>query len=158
VLYGHAPSAQMELSRLQLKPALTIKAQVTCVKEVPANSKIGYGSRFVTTRPSLIASLPVGYGDGFSRVLFPGMQVLIGGKRLPVVGNICMDQMMVDATELGSLEVGAEAVLLGEQGDEHITAEELAAQMGTINYEILCMLSERLPRSYVYREDPVPGR
>ena len=95
--------------------------------------------------------MPVGYGDGFSRLLFPGLSVLIRGQRAPVAGNICMDQMMVDITDIGPVPVGEEAVLIGRQGNDCITVEEIAAIMGTINYEIICMLSERLPRVYVYR-------
>ncbi len=151
VLYGHRPSDEVDMSRFSLQPALTLRAQVSCVKELPPGSPIGYGSKFVTQRRSVIASLPVGYADGFSRLLFPGYQVLIRGKRCPVVGNICMDQMMVDITELGQVPVGEEAILIGKQGDDCITVEEIAKQMGTINYEVICMLSERLPRVYVYR-------
>jgi alanine racemase len=121
------------------------------VKRVPGGTPISYGRTFITERESLIASLPVGYADGLSRKLSNRGQVLIRGRRLPIVGAVCMDLTMVDATDLPGLETGEEVVLFGGQGDAVISVEEVAGWAETINYEVLCGISQRVPR--VYRLD-----
>lgn len=118
------------------------------VKRVPAGDAVSYGLRYRLERESSIATVPVGYADGYSRVLGPDAEVLIRGRRYPVAGTVTMDQLMVDCAD-DPVEAGDEVVLIGRQDGEEITAEHLAAWMGTINYEIVCMVSERVPREYV---------
>lgn len=147
ILYGLYPSAEVEKELLPLRPALRLKARVTQVKRVPPGAGISYGQIYHTSRETNIATLPIGYADGFSRLLSGKARVLIGGKPFPVVGRICMDQCMVETGDY-PVKVGEEAVLIGRQGEEEITADELAQLLGTINYEVICMISDRIPRVY----------
>jgi len=150
IIFGDYPSLEVNTKLLDLQPALACKARVSYVKEVPAGTPISYGCRFVTERPSIIASLPLGYGDGYSRAFSKcGGEVLLRGVRVPIVGTICMDQLMVDVTDIGGAEIGERAVIIGKQGKEEITTRELADKIDTIPYEIICMLSERIPRRYI---------
>jgi alanine racemase len=148
IQYGLYPSSEVDHSKIALQAVFSLKAKVIQVKKVAAGAGISYGQHYHTTREATIATLPLGYADGWSRRLSPRSEVLIGGKRYPIVGTICMDQCMVDLGK-DEVEVGAEAVLLGKQGKERITADELAEKLGTINYEITCMISDRVPRIYV---------
>ena len=131
-----------------LMPAMSWRTAVSMVKRVPAGEGISYGLRYRLEREATIATVPVGYADGYSRLLGGKAEVLIRGSRYPVVGNVTMDQLMVDCGD-EPVETGDEAVLMGRQGGEEITAEDLAGWMGTANYEIVCMVSERVPREYV---------
>ncbi|MBC7335163.1 MAG: alanine racemase, partial [Clostridia bacterium] len=115
---------------------------------VPAGTGISYGRTFVTRRESRIATLPLGYADGYSRLLSNCGQVLVRGKRAPVVGRVCMDQTMIDVTDVEGVAEGDEVVLFGRQGEAFLPVEELAAKMGTISYEVLCLVGERVPRFY----------
>ena len=134
---------------MSLKRAMSLRTRVALVKDVPAGTCIGYGRRFVARRTSRIATLPVGYGDGYNRCLSCGVgEILIKGKRAPVAGLICMDQCMVDVTDIGDVVIGDEAVLFGKQGDAEITLEELSVAQKTIPYEIMCAISRRVPRVY----------
>jgi alanine racemase len=144
-LFGLSPSPDMSLPK-SFRRALTWKARLTSVREFPAGHGISYGSVYVTTRKEWIGVIPVGYGDGFRRV--KDQQVLVHGKRVNVVGRICMDQCMLQLDDVPDAVAGDEVVLLGEQGEQEITAEELARKWGTINYEVLCGLADRLPRLY----------
>lgn len=156
VLYGVAPSAAL-VGRIPLEPVMRVTTQVLYVKDLPRGASISYGRSFLTRRPSRIATLPIGYADGFPRSFggragagaseVRGADVLLGGQRCPIVGIVCMDLCMVDVTDLHRpVESGDEAVLLGAQGRERITVEELATRAGTVPYEILCGFSERVPR------------
>lgn len=147
-IYGLKPSPTVVNPRTaELKPVLTWSTRITQLKEVPAGTGLSYGHTFVTTVPSLIASLPVGYGDGLMRLLSGKMDVLVGGIRCPQVGRICMDQCVVDVTALrGRVKQGDEAVLVGAQGTEEITADEMADNLGTINYEITTQIARRVAR------------
>lgn len=147
-LYGLPPSPAVASPRLaELRPALEWKTSVTQLKEVPADTGLSYGHTFVTKVPSLVATLPVGYGDGLSRGLSNRLEVLVGGVRCPQVGTITMDQCLVDVTALRQrLALGDEAVLIGRQGDAEIGAGELAAALGTINYEVVTAIAARVPR------------
>jgi alanine racemase len=148
-LYGCYPAAdQAWRARLQLKPVMSFKSLILQVKEVPAGYGISYGRLFTTSRPTRLAVLPVGYDDGYPRRLTGRAQVLIGGRRVPVVGRICMNACMADVTELPAVQPGDEVVLLGRQGLEEITADELAAWQETINYEVLCLIGSRNQRCY----------
>ncbi|NLJ69206.1 MAG: alanine racemase [Firmicutes bacterium] len=132
---------------LKLSPCMELKAAVSYVHRVPAGSGISYGKQFVTPKETNIVTLPVGYADGYSRLFSGKGEVLLQGRRFPIVGSICMDQCMVDVGDL-SVKIGEEVVLLGRQGSQEITADELAEKMGTINYEIVCMIGSRVPRIY----------
>jgi alanine racemase len=147
-IYGLRPSPRVvNPGANELQPVLEWKTRITFLKEVPAGVGISYGHSFHTSRASLVATLPVGYGDGLSRLLSDRMIVLVGGMRCPQIGRITMDQLMLDVTALrGRAKLGDEAVLIGRQGIEEISADALAATLGTINYEIVTAISPRLPR------------
>lgn len=149
ILYGIYPSKEVNKSVLDLKPAMTLKTNIAMIKWVEENTSISYGRKFVTKRKSQIATIPVGYADGYSRLLTGKVRVLVSGQYAPVVGSICMDQCMVDVTDIkGEIKTGDEVVLLGKQGNSEITAEELADYIGTIPYEIVCIIGKRVPRVY----------
>lgn len=145
MLYGYVSGFQPELS---LEPVLSFKTRVVHLKTVPQGTPVSYGGIFTTSRKSIIATLAVGYADGYSRILSNTAQVLIRGKRVPVVGRVCMDMTMADVTENPEVALGDEAVLIGKQGSDIITAAEVAGWAGTIPYEILCAISKRVPRVY----------
>lgn len=149
ILYGYYPSNEIKKENLSIRPALTLKASITRVQEMDKDMYISYGNTFKTKRKSLIATLPIGYADGYSRLLAKSANVIINGKFAPIVGRICMDQCMIDVTDIGNVKVGDEVMLLGEQGNLKFNADNLAEIMGTINYEILCMLKYRIPRVYI---------
>ena len=151
--YGHWPSKETYLSyRLQggsndlFKPVMSWRTRVTQLKQVPADSFIGYGCTYRTTAPAKLAVLPVGYADGYDRKLSNLAYVLIKGRRAPVRGRICMNLMMVDVTDIKGVRLGEEVTLMGRDADEILTAEQLAAWAGSINYEILARLSPLIPR------------
>jgi len=146
MLYGSSPSRNIPSK--ELRSILSWKCRVLQVKEVPKDTGISYGHDFVTTRPSRIATISVGYADGYLRCLTNKGQVLIKGKRAPVVGRVTMDMTMVDVTDLPEVITGDEVVLIGPQGEDMITAEDVATWADTINYEIFCALSHRVPRYY----------
>jgi len=146
-LYGYPPGSQSGAA-LQAQTVMTFKTRVLHLKRVPAGTPISYGGTYTTRRESVVAVLPVGYADGYSRAWSNRGQVLIGGRRAPVIGRVCMDMTMVDVTEIPEVRIGDEAVLIGSQGSETLSADELARQMGTIPYEILCAVSHRVPRLY----------
>jgi alanine racemase len=147
-LYGLPPSATIANRRVaELKPVLEWKSQIIFLKEVVAGTGLSYGHAYYTQKPSLIATVPIGYGDGLARNLSNKLEVLVRGVRCPQVGRITMDMSLIDVTALRSqVETGDEVVIIGEQGKERITAEELAAKLGTINYEIVTGISHRVPR------------
>jgi len=149
ILYGYYPSDYLKGKVLDLMPAMTLKTQVVHVKELPEGSYIGYGRKFYTHQKTKIATIPVGYADGYSRNLGNKGRVLIRGQYAPIVGNICMDQFMVDVTNIKGVSVEDEVVLFGKQGEKEIPVEEIATLLGTINYEIVCMIGKRVPRVYV---------
>lgn len=149
ILYGLAPSDEVGAG-LSLIPAMQFKTRVIYVKKVPSGSKISYGGTHTTVQETVIATLPVGYADGYNRLLSNQGEVLIQGTRCPVVGRVCMDQITVDVTHLPSVSLGEEAVLFGKQGQAEITIDEIADKLHTINYEIVCAVSGRVPRIYVH--------
>ncbi len=151
ILYGYYPSSEVNKHKLLLKPAMTLKANVILVKEVENNTSVSYGRVFTTKRRSRIATIPIGYADGYSRLLTGKANVLINGELAPVVGTICMDQCMVDITDIDSnVKVGDEVVLFGKQMEKEIKVEELANLIGTINYEIISVVGKRIPRVYLH--------
>ncbi|PYG88197.1 alanine racemase [Ruminiclostridium sufflavum DSM 19573] len=151
ILYGMYPSEEVDKSKIDLKPAMTLKANVVLVKEVEKNTSISYGRIYTTKRTSKIATIPIGYADGYTRMLSNKGEVLVRGQYAPVVGRVCMDQCMLDVTDLDcSVEVGDEVVLIGKQEDKVITAEDVAKTIGMINYELVCIVGKRIPRAYIH--------
>lgn len=147
MLYGIHPAPEMR-PRVELRPVLSWKTRILQLKEVPPETSISYGRTFVTRRRSRIATLPVGYADGYSRLLSNRGQVLVRGRRAPVVGAVCMDLTMVDVTDIPDAGTGDEVVLIGRQGEETISAEEVASWAHTIPYEVLTSISARVPRVF----------
>jgi alanine racemase len=127
---------------------LSLVTRIAFLKKVPAGVPISYGRTFVTRRESIIATLPIGYADGYSRGLSNKAEVLVRGVRAPVVGRVCMDMCMIDVTDVPGVHEGDDVLLIGSQGNERITADEIAAKTGTIAYEVLCGISSRVPRIY----------
>jgi alanine racemase len=152
-IYGCDPMHEDPLLR-SLEPALELLTYVGAVKRASSGDSVGYGRRFVADRETWIATLPIGYGDGVRRALTNNCDVLIGGRRYPLVGTVSMDNITVDVGDVDAVRVGAPAVLIGASGDERVTAEELARRIGTINYEVVCGISPRVPR--VYHRDGMP--
>jgi alanine racemase len=146
MMYGYYPSNTTTES-VQLKPAMTLKSKVSFVKHISAGESVSYGRRYRATRGTTIASLPIGYADGYFRLLTGKASVLLQGKRFPVVGSICMDQMMVDVKK-ADVVAGDEVVIIGKQNKNQILAYELADHIGTVPYEVLCAVSSRVPRIY----------
>lgn len=151
-LYGLYPSGEVNHQVVKLSPVLTLKTKAVLVKTLPPHWGVSYGTRYVTQGNERIATLPIGYADGFSRMLSGKAQVLVRGRRVPVVGTICMDQCMVSlqsfAAEAEEIQAGEEVVLIGHQSGAVITADEVASQLGTIPYEVICMMAHRIPRVY----------
>ncbi|MDP3041616.1 MAG: alanine racemase [Candidatus Omnitrophota bacterium] len=144
VIYGLHPKEGL---RINLKPVLSLKTRIVFIKQVPAGTGISYGRTYITKRPTRIVILPIGYGDGYPRNLSNLGMLLIGGRRFRISGRICMDQIMVDVGNFKP-KIGDEVVLIGRQGKQKVTAEELADLSGTISYEIVCGLGSRIPRVY----------
>ncbi|MDO3378792.1 alanine racemase [Geoalkalibacter halelectricus] len=145
VLYGALPSNHFA-GRLDLRPVMHWRTSIALLKTLPSGSGISYGHRFVTARPTLVATLPVGYADGYNRRLTNRGEVLVRGRRVPVAGTVCMDWTMIDVTEVPGVQVGDEVTLLGEADGQWIRAEEWAEKIGTIPYEVFCQVSKRVPR------------
>ncbi|MCR2803349.1 alanine racemase [Paenibacillus soyae] len=154
-MYGLYPSDEVNKDSIKLRPVLSLKTRVVWTKTAPAGWGISYGTRYVTSEDETIGTLPIGYADGFSRMLTGKAHGLVRGVKAPIRGTICMDQCMIaldgvqQAAGGASVETGAEVVLIGRQGEAEITAEEVAEQLGTIPYEVTCMLAARVPRLYV---------
>ena len=148
VTYGLYPSTDVAPALLELTPALEWHSRVTHVKTLPAGREISYGGAYVTTRPTVVATIPVGYADGYRRSLSGRFYVLIRGKRAPILGRICMDQMMVDVTDIPGVQLNDPVVLVGRDGTEVITMEDIAAAADSFNYEFVCGISRRVPRLY----------
>jgi alanine racemase len=146
MLYGYSPLE--EETEIPLKPILQLRTRVIALKKVPAGTSISYGRTFFTQRESLIATVSIGYADGYPRLLSNRGVMIAKGRRVPVVGRICMDMTMLDVTEAPALNVGDWVTVIGEEGDEAVWADELARQADTIPYEILCGIGERVPRIY----------
>ena len=149
VTYGMYPSEEVSPELLSLKPALQFLSKVTFVKTLTAGCEISYGGTFVTTGETRVATVPVGYADGYRRSLSGKFYCLIHGKKAPILGRICMDQMMVDVTEIPETKPGDRVTLVGTDGEETITMEAIAAAADSFNYEFVCGISRRVPRIYV---------
>ena len=149
VQFGHFPDAKMDHALCDLVPVLELKSRVATVRDVPANTPVSYGRTNTLTRPSRLAVIPVGYGDGFCRGFSNKLTVLINGKKLPIVGRICMDMCMVDVTDAPDVKEGDVAILYGSDGTNDQPVEAGAEIMHTISYELLCVLTKRIPRIYL---------
>ncbi len=148
ILYGYYPSNFVKKERMPLKPVMSLKTYAMYVKEIEKGDSVGYGRTYIADEKRRIATIPAGYADGVSRLLSNRGYVLINGKRAPIRGRVCMDQLMADVTGI-DVKPWDEAVILGRQGNEEITADEIAGLMGTISYEVLCLISKRVPRVYI---------
>jgi alanine racemase len=137
---------------ISLQPALSLKARVTSVRPLAAGATVSYGRTFRAGRPTTVATVPIGYADGFSRALSNRGSMLVRGRRCPIVGRVCMDATMIDVGAIGGIGVGEEVVIYGRQGGEGISVEETAALLDTIPYEIVCAIGKRVPRRYVAAE------
>lgn len=147
-MYGLHPSEDVALSEVDLRPALSLKSHVIMVKTIEAGSRVSYGGDFTAPATMRIATVPVGYGDGYPRKLTGKGWVLIRGRKAPIVGRICMDQFMVDVSDMPDVVFGDEVTLIGTDGEETITTEELSELSGRFNYEFVCDLNKRIPRVY----------
>ncbi len=148
VTYGMYPSSEVEAASLPIQPALQWLSRVTHVKTLPAGREISYGGTFVTERETRVATVPVGYADGYRRSLSGKFYVLIRGRRAPILGRVCMDQMMVDVTDIPDVTLNDRVVLVGRSGNEEITMEQIADAADSFNYEFVCGISRRVPRVY----------
>jgi len=152
IIYGLWPSDEVD-QQIKLIPAMKFKTQVGFVKEVSPQVSISYGRTYFTNKPSLIATLPIGYADGWSRLLANKAKVLVRGQQAPLVGRVCMDQCMIDVTDIPGVALGDEVLLFG---GTDLPVEKIADYMGTINYEIICMVGKRVPRFYIGSSDADP--
>lgn len=149
ILYGLYPSDQVQREALFLEPAMELKSFITYIKEIGPGAAVSYGGTFVADRPMRLATVSIGYGDGYPRSLSNKGEVLVHGTRARILGRICMDQLMIDVTRIPEAREGDEVTLLGRDGTEEITMEELADLSGRFHYEIPCLMGKRLPRVYV---------
>ena len=149
ILYGCYPSDEVDVNELSIKPVMSVKANIVHLKDVPAGFSVGYGRRYISETPSKIATLALGYADGYPRPYSQFAKVIVNGVMAPVAGNICMDQCMVDVTDVPDVKVGDEVIIMGTDGKNTILADDIAKATGTINYEICCAFGQRLPKVYV---------
>ena len=148
LLYGLYPSHDIDKSRLDIKPAMRWVAKISHVKTLPAGREISYGGTFVTEKQTVVATVPVGYADGYPRCLSNIGEVLVNGKRVPIIGRICMDQFMIDVTDVPGVSLGSEVTLVGCDGEESLSMEEVSEKAYSFNYELPCRISRRVPRIY----------
>jgi alanine racemase len=151
LIYGIYPSPEVSKS-IQVKPALSFKSKIIFLKEVEKGTPVGYGKSYITSRKTKVATIPLGYADGFGRLLSNKACVLIQGKRSKVIGRVCMDAFMVDVTDIPQAKAGDELVLIGKQGNEEITVDEFAEWNQSISYEVLTRMGKRLPKVYLQKE------
>ena len=145
ILYGMYPSDEVDKSRLDLKPAMTLKSTVTHIKDVPAGRGVSYGREYITEGTTKIATVPIGYADGYLRKLAKEGKMIVNGTLVPIVGRICMDQCMIDVTNVNNIDRGDEVIIFGSTG---VTIDDLASWLETINYEVSCVIGKRIPRIY----------
>ncbi|SHO53563.1 alanine racemase [Desulfopila aestuarii] len=149
MMYGLRPSSKMDSSSFNLKPVMSIKARIAGVKRVPEGFSVGYGSSYRTERQTVIATIPIGYADGYPRILSSLGTMLVHGLRANVIGRVCMDQLMLDVGHIPNVQESDEVVVIGKQGDDEISADELAQMTGTINYEVVSRILARVPRVFI---------
>ncbi len=149
ILYGCYPSDEVDVNQLSLKPVMSVKANIVHLKDVPAGFSVGYGRKYISEKPSKIATIALGYADGYPRPYSAQAKVIVNGVIAPIAGNICMDQCMIDVTDVPDVKVGDEVIVMGSDGKNTILADDIAKATGTINYEITCAFGQRLPKVYV---------
>ncbi|MGH4050644.1 MAG: alanine racemase [Clostridium sp.] len=149
IIYGYYPSDEVNKENIDLLPVMTLKTNVVNIKTLPPGEYVSYGRQYKTEKETVIATLPIGYADGYTRLLFQKAKVILRGKFAPVIGKICMDQCMIDVTHIRGAKVGDEVILIGEDGNNKFTAEVIAELIGTISYEVVCMIGKRVPRVYI---------
>ncbi|MCQ4636650.1 alanine racemase [Anaerovorax odorimutans] len=149
ILYGCYPSAEVDRSQLSIKPVMSVKANIVHLKRVPKGTTISYGRKFTASRESLIATLALGYADGYPRPYSSVGKVIVNGVFAPIAGNICMDQCMIDVTDVPGVKPGDEVIIMGSDGENTILADDIGDATGTINYEIVCAFGQRLPKIYI---------
>jgi len=149
ILYGQYPSDEVDRAALHIKPVMSVKANIIHLKDVPENFSVGYGRKYISQKPAKIATLALGYADGYPRPYSAQAKVIVNGVLCPIAGNICMDQCMVDVSEVPDVKVGDEVIVMGSDGVHEVSAEDIAKATGTINYEICCAFGQRLPKVYV---------
>lgn len=154
-MYGVWPSDEMKKDAMDLQPALSLFSKIVYIKTLPADSKISYGGTYVTAKETRVATIPVGYGDGYPRGLSNCGYVLIRGRRCPILGRVCMDQFMVDVTHLPDVVEGERVTLIGCDGDERITVEQLCDLYGGFRYEMICDIGKRVPKEYYLRGEQI---
>ncbi len=149
ILYGCYPSDEVDTKEIDLEPVMSVKANIVLLKDVPVGASCGYGRRFIAERPSKIATLALGYADGYPRPYSQHAKAIVNGVVCPIAGNICMDQCMVDVTDVPDVKEGDEVILMGTDGVNTILADDIGSATGTINYEICCAFGQRLPKVYI---------
>jgi len=149
ILYGCYPSHEVDKSLIDLKPVMSVKANIVRLALMPEGTSVSYGRKFIAKRESLIATIPLGYADGFPRPYSQMGRVLVDGVFAPIAGNICMDQCMIDVTDVPGVKVGDEVIIIGDSGENTILADDIGDATGTINYEIVCAFGQRLPKVYI---------
>nr|WP_295970158.1 alanine racemase [uncultured Bacillus sp.] len=148
-LYGLYPDDSLKNSRIKLEQAMSLKTRIAAIKTVPKSQPISYGCTYIPTQDSVIATLPIGYADGLSRLLSNRGSVILHGQKVPITGRICMDQTMIDATAVPQALQGDEVTIFGHSGNTFLAIDEIAQLMGTINYEVVCLIGKRVPRVYI---------
>lgn len=149
ILYGCYPSGEVDKNQLSIKPVMSVKANIVHLKDVPENFSVGYGRKYISKKPARIATIALGYADGYPRPYSAQAKVIVNGVVCPIAGNICMDQCMIDVSAVPDVKVGDEVIIMGTDGVNTISADDIAEATGTINYEICCAFGQRLPKVYV---------
>ena len=149
ILYGCYPSDEVDVNQLSIKPVMSVKANIVHLKDVPPGFSVGYGRKYISEKPAKIATIALGYADGYPRPYSAQAKVIVNGVIAPIAGNICMDQCMIDVTDVPGVKVGDEVIVMGTDGKNTILADDIAKATGTINYEITCAFGQRLPKVYV---------
>ncbi len=149
ILYGCYPSNEVDKKQLSIKPVMSVKANIIHLKDVPENFSVGYGRKYISEKPARIATIALGYADGYPRPYSAQAKVIVNGVVCPIAGNICMDQCMIDVSNVPNVKVGDEVIVMGSDGVNTILADDIAEATGTINYEIVCAFGQRLPKVYV---------
>lgn len=149
ILYGQYPSHEVNKKQLDIKPVMQVKANIMHLKDVPENFSVGYGRKYISKAPAKIATINIGYADGYPRPYSSKAKVIVDGVVCPIAGNICMDQCMIDVTNVPNVKEGDEVIVMGTDGVNSITADDIADATGTINYEITCAFGQRLPKVFV---------
>ncbi|MEE0516141.1 MAG: alanine racemase, partial [Emergencia sp.] len=149
ILYGCYPSNEVDKNQLSIKPVMSVKANIVHLKDVPEDFSVGYGRKYISKKPARIATIALGYADGYPRPYSAQAKVIVNGVVCPIAGNICMDQCMIDVSAVPDVKVGDEVIVMGTDGVNTILADDIAEATGTINYEICCAFGQRLPKVYV---------